>query len=330
MAKRITAFALAFLCLCFCFVPQKVSALTLQDAKEPISLSQGCTLTAVYSHGKKTFPNLNISLYHVATLSQDLKYSYTEDFEICELPLNDIRSQSEWDAVRTTLEAYIIAYDMQPVAVGKTDSRGEILFKDLEPGLYFIPSLTFSSGKNRYSFSRALVSLPGVDPVDKSWEYTVSTSPKTDMTFYPPNTPPPPPDNPPPNVPPKDIEYKVLKLWKDIDENTVRPKNIEIDIIRNGVVAEKVFLSDENNWSYSWKSKDDGSVWSVNERNIPDGYIMTVEKRTTTFIVTNTKNPPPHIPKTGDTMNVSLYIFLICLSGVMLVILGLCGKRRTE
>ena len=32
MAKRITAFALAFLCLCFCFVPQKVSALTLQDA----------------------------------------------------------------------------------------------------------------------------------------------------------------------------------------------------------------------------------------------------------------------------------------------------------
>jgi len=39
---------------------------------------------------------------------------------------------------------------------------------------------------------------------------------------------------------------------------------------------------------------------------------------------------PPHIPKRGDTMNVSLYIFLICLSGVMLVILGFCGKRRTE
>ena len=94
-----------------------------------------------------------------------------------------------------------------------------------------------------------------------------------------------------------------------------------------------MILSEENNWSYSWIAKDDGAKWTVIERNAPSGYTATVQKRDNTFILTNTYIPqkpdkPHDAPQTGDTSNVMLYVILLIVSGSMLIILGVTGKRN--
>ena len=183
-----------------------------------------------------------------------------------------------------------------------------------------------------------------------------------------------------------EITYKVLKLWKDQGYTEYRPISITVDIYRNGELNHTVRLSGENNWAYSWSAEDDGSIWTVIEREIPEGYIMSVEKRSTAFILTNTfdeqepeepdetvppeepvetkvpeetrtpdeseetepyreTEPPdepvpsyeppinpdvPVSPQTGDTANFGLYILLMCISGIIMVIIGVTGKRESE
>ena len=143
----------------------------------------------------------------------------------------------------------------------------------------------------------------------------------------------------PPKKPDADIQFKVLKLWKGDEGFEGRPTSIEVELFRDGSIFETVVLSEENNWAYSWTADDDGSSWSVVERNIPEGYSVTLEERGTAFVLTNTLIPPdpenpedPEIPpvvppKTGDTSNIHLYAVLMFASGSMLIILGITGKR---
>ena len=120
---------------------------------------------------------------------------------------------------------------------------------------------------------------------------------------------------------------KVLKLWKG-DAN--HPKEVEVEIFRNGVSVETVVLSEKNQWSYTWSAKESGGKWKVVERNVPAGYTMTVEQKENTFVITNalSNQPTPKPPQTGDTMNVLLYTIVMYGSGAMLIILGITRKRK--
>ena len=57
---------------------------------------------------------------------------------------------------------------------------------------------------------------------------------------------------------------------------------------------------------------------------------MTVEERQATFVLTNTRNStdPDEPPKTGDTMNILLYVLVMVGSGILLIILGMIGKKK--
>jgi hypothetical protein len=70
----------------------------------------------------------------------------------------------------------------------------------------------------------------------------------------------------------------------------------------------------------------------VVERNVPQGYTMTVEERESTFVLTNTRIPtdpddPGRLPEMGDTLNILLYVLLMFVSGSMLIVLGITGKK---
>ena len=129
-------------------------------------------------------------------------------------------------------------------------------------------------------------------------------------------------------------------------------------------------LSEKNQWSYTWNAKE-GSSWTAAERNIPEGYTVTVGKRENTIILTNTLIPEDPIedpsdenpenpdditdvpsgdtpgdstdstdedtpegdkesfdPKTGDTSNILLYVIMMYVSGSILILLGIAGKRK--
>ena len=304
------------LCLCLCRIPCTALAAFTSDAKEPIRTDRDCSLTISYRHDGVAFSDQSVKLYKIADVSADAQYTQTSDFADSGLILNGIKTNGEWNVIRSTLEMYIFANRIEPMLTVRTDHSGQAGFVGLEPGLYMVSALRVQWDGHAYYFASALVALPGMD-ANGIWQYQVSAAAKPEVM--------------PPTDPEDDIHFKVLKLWKGDEGRTDRPKHIEVEIFCDGKSYDTVILSEENLWSYSWTAKDDGAVWKVTERNVPKGYTMTLEERGTTFVLTNTRNaktPSVNPPKTGDTSNVLLYAGAMFVSGAVLIALGMTGKRK--
>lgn len=317
MAKRRMGIIGFLICICLCLVPCDAQAASTADAKEMISPEQACTLTVSYRCEGTTFADLPVKLYHIADVSADFQYSLTAPFQSTGLALNGVHSAAEWNVIRSTLEAHILTSNVTERASAVTDQNGQVCFDDLKPGLYLaVPDYATEVSLNCL-FDPALVSLPGLT-ADGLWQYPVSVVSKGEIV--------------PPVEPDEVLTFKVLKLWKG-DSHSNRPKTIEVEIVRNKEIYQTVILSEENHWSYSWTAKDDGAEWVVAERNVPSGYTVTLEKRDTSFVLTNTLVPdaPPSEtegPQTGDTSNIMLYMLLMYTSGIFLIILGIADKKK--
>ena len=307
------------LCLCLWLMPWQAQAVSTADAVEFISPEADCSLTLSYRSSDTVFMSLPVKLYKIATVSADFQYTPTASFADCGLILNGIQTVGEWNVVRSTVEANILAKSIPADAAGQTDLNGQLRFEGLKPGLYLAVTEPVAQDGYTYLFDSSLVALPGLN-TDGRWNYHIAVTAKSEAL--------------PPMDPDRETELKVLKLWKGDEGKNTRPQSIQVEIFRNGVSYETVTLSEANQWSYTWKTEEDGATWMVVERNIPTGYTMTVEEKDTTFILTNTKTPdtpgtpPSSPPKTGDTSNILLYILLMYLSGISLIIFGLTGKRR--
>ena len=317
MIKRKIGFIVFVLCFCFFLMPGYVqaTAATGTDDRIPEDL---CTLTVSYSLEDMALSNARIKLYKVAEVSVNFRYELESAFASSGLNLNDIRTTGEWDVARSTLEAHILAYGIEPDATSITDQDGQTQFRILRPGMYLAIADEQIQNDLNCRFDSALIVLPGVGQ-DGHRQYQVSVNAKGEIL--------------PPVEPDGEIELKVLKLWRGDEGQDHRPQSIEAEILRDGFYYETVYLSEETNWSYTWKAEDDGASWMVVERNVPQGYTMTLEERGTTFVLTNTWTPeipedPAETPETGDTFNVLPYILLMTISGTMLIILGLTGKRK--
>lgn len=316
-ARRMAARRMAVICLvCLILwrVPGRAGAVSTADAVEPISPEQSCSLTLSYGCNGLVFANIPVQLYRIAEVSAEARYTLTPDFQNMGLELNGIQTNGEWDVVRATLEAHILASGIAPDYVSATDAGGQASFADLMPGLYLVAAAHTEQEGWHYSFRSALIALPGLDE-GGLWLYDIVTTPKPDIL-------------PPSEF--QELHYQVLKLWKDQGSEEKRPPSIEVEIFRNGESQETVALSEENNWSYRWTVPADGAHWQVVERNIPEGYVLTVEDRTTTIVLINSiPKDPLDNPQTGDSANILLAVVLLNLSGAGLITLGLLRKRYT-
>ena len=315
MVKRRFGIVVLLICFCLCVLPCQVLAASTTNAKEPVSIEKECSLTIYYGYEGTAFPDQTVKLYKVADVSADFQYTLTSPFTASGLILNGIQTQGEWNVIRSTLETQILADKIAPTTETETNASGQALFTGLTPGLYLASAVEVVQGDLTCFFDAALVALPGLG-TDGLWQYQVAITAKPQVL--------------PPIEPDEDIQLKVLKLWKGDEGRTDRPKSIQVEIFRDGVSHETVILSEENNWSYSWSAKADGVSWMVVERNVPDGYTMTVGERENTFVITNTYQdlPKPPPPQTGDTANTLLYTILMYVSGTMLILLGVARKRR--
>ena len=306
-----------FLCLCFYLMPSHVMALSTSDAVEPIIPENKCSLTISCCYGETEFSGVEVKLYRIAEVSADYKYSLTQPFAFSGLSLDGIRTSGEWNIVRSTLETYIIGYNIAPEFTSVSNGDGKAIFQGLKTGMYLAILGEAEQDDLHCCFDSSLIALPGLEP-DGHWQYQVLVNSKGEVL--------------PPIDSDEESEFKVLKLWRGDDGRGARPKSIAVEIFRDGIVYKTVNLSDENNWSYSWSAKDDGSSWTVVERNVPQGYTMTLEKRESTFVLTNTWTPtypdePEIPPQTGDTSNILLYVLLMTCSGILLIVLGVTGKK---
>jgi len=314
MAKRRVAVIVLLLCLCLSWLPCYAQAASTADAKEPISPDKDCSLTIAYRYDGQSFSNHPVRLYKIADVSADFQYTLTAPFANSGLILNGVQSVSEWNIIRSTLETHILAYDVDADFTDVTDQDGQVCFQALKPGLYLAITEQVIQNDWIYAFDSALVALPGLG-ADGLWQYEVAVTSKSKAI--------------PPAETDEEIEFKVLKLWKGDKGRSDRPQSIEVEIFRDGVSYQTAILSEENHWTFSWFAKDDGATWKVVERNVPTGYTMMVEERETSFVLTNTRPPDkPDVPQTGDTTNIMLYFVLMNVSGIMLIILGIAGKRK--
>ena len=309
MVRRRIALIAFLLCFCINLIPYGAQATAPTDTKE-------CSLTISYCCDKSAFSKLPVKLYKIADVSAEEQYTLTSPFESLGLILNGIKNADEWNDIRSTLESYILANDINADFTVTTNQDGKAQFEMLKKGLYLAITERVTRDDTTYVFASSLVALPGIG-ADGLLQYQVTVAAKSQII--------------PPNETDEKKEFKVVKLWKG-DKKSNRPKSIKVEIFCDGKSYKTVTLSKDNNWTYSWSTKDTGADWKVIERNVPKKYKMTIKERKSSFVITNTliRKEPDKLSgtKTGDTSNIMLYIILMIVSGSILIVLGFTGKRN--
>lgn len=333
-------------------------------AAEAVDVNRDCSLTLEYSQDIYKFSNENIKIYRIAEAFPDGSFQLVEPFKSYPIGIHGITQQDEWKKLATTLTGYISADKLTPYKQMQTDADGRVKFTGLETGLYMVEGFKTGTMAGVYTYESFLTYLPAFGD-GNSLNYDVAAKPKCSYEPYPPK---------------EEVEYKLLKLWNDVDNAENRPTSISVDIMKNGILVETVSLNAGNNWSHSWKCDDLSAVWTVAESSVPDGYEVSVAQGENSFTVTNTWTPPeepeepekpekPEKPdkpddfhdvddgdtpkgdkdlrdpdyygaddddvpgsamyKTGDTTPIMFYVVAMCISGMVLVLLGVLGVRRT-
>ena len=275
-------------------------------AAETVDVQSACSLTLHYTQGETGLSGEQIALWQVGEVYADGTYALTAPYPV---EIQGITAETEWRATAATLSAYLTADAVQPDYLATTDETGTAVFAELPVGLYLIRGLTVATDAGNSIFEDFFLFLPR--NTGGSYAYSVEAVPKH-ATFVPKA---------------EELEYSVLKLWKDAGAAAQRPEQIHVDILQDGQLWESVTLSAENSWRYSWNAPA-GQDFAVVERQVPAGYTVTVTETETAFVLTNTAPPDTDNPQTGDTAPITLYILLLSLSGLGLVLLGIRALRR--
>ena len=125
MAQRRLGLIALLLCLCLCLLPCTVQAASTADAAEFIDPTRACTLNLTYRSTSAAYANVPVRLYQVATVSSDFNYTLTPAFVDSALVINGIQTTGEWNVVRSTLEAHILANSTPVSSTLTTDTNGK-------------------------------------------------------------------------------------------------------------------------------------------------------------------------------------------------------------
>ena len=94
------------------------------------------------------------------------------------------------------------------------------------------------------------------------------------------------------------VTVSVSKVWVD-DDADKRPEEITVQLLKDGKpYRREIVLNEANQWSYEWEYLIEGSEYTVEEVNVPEGYTSDVEQNGTSFVVTNTaEKEEPIVPE---------------------------------
>ena len=248
-------------------------------AREMIDLDQKQTLTVEYPCAEADF-----LLYKVADISETGSYTLTEVFASYSVSIEDM-DQTQWRTFAATLDGYIARDNIQPLAEQFTDANGKTTFSDLEAGLYILIGRNQSDSTYRYECEPAMIQLPGLNEKEE-WITQVTANPKYTKQ--------------PVDQEKTVTQKKVIKIWKDQNSKN-RPEEIQVELLKDGKVADTVTLNVDNNWKYQWDNLDSSVTWQIVEKEVPAGYTVMVGREADTFTITNTKNAPSKGDNTGTT-----------------------------
>ncbi len=261
------------------------------EAAEDVDLTQECGL--ILSSQDKGVPlaGAEFSLYQVAMMEEDGSLTATEEFARLGVTIPE-KTDDAWKTLASTLEGYVLRDNLAPACSGTTDEKGQLFFpageEKLVPGLYLLLGLRHRQNGLVYDAQPSVVLLPSWERETGTWNYQVTISPKYE------------------SAPGEDtVTRKVLKVWKDEGYESERPREITVQLLRDGTVYDEVTLSADNNWRYVWENLDSRYQWMLTETE-PGDYTVEITREGITFVVTNTRkkpdNPPPEPTEPEETV----------------------------
>ncbi len=291
-------------------------------------LDRDVSLSITYQDDGRALVGADIDIYLVATIDEYVELTPTESFRQFNVDLRGETSEA-WKTLASTLEGFVLRDNITPTDSGKTDAKGLLAFptdeKKLAPGLYLVLGDRHLQDGYRYDTVPFMVMLPSQERETGKWIYDVTASIKYESDEF---------------TVPETITLKVLKIWKDKNFEEERPKEVTVQLLRDGDVFDTVVLNDGNNWRYTWIDLDDRYRWTVVEKEL-EGYTVAVDREGATFVVTNiiTKvlpaedepeptspdsNKPDNLPKTGQLW---WPVPLLLCAGLLLIVIGLIRRR---
>ena len=309
---RKTVYRMATALILACLLLQPMAAAASQTQQE----TRLCSLQLEYSKEGNVLADQEIRIHRVADIAPDGTITLAAPYDAFPVRLQGIASQKEWQDAANTLAAYITAEGLSPTQTAKTDASGKVGFARLEGGVYLVMAVTAETGGGIYRFENFCLFLPRPQE-DGSLIYDLEAKPKGTFT--------PKPEEP------EYTAYKVVKLWKDSGYRNKRPAAITVDLRKNGTHHETVTLNAANNWTYEWTALAGEDRWSVVEKDVPGEYTVVITESGTTFTITNTHpGPGDGPPKTGDTFAFGPWVTVMCVSGILLILLGIWYKRKQK
>ena len=135
------------------------------------------------------------------------------------------------------------------------------------------------------------------------------------------------------------VSVTVKKVWK-LDNGGKATNTVTVVLLKDGKEYQRIELSDQNGWTYTWAGLSDQYTWTVAEANVPDGFTSKVDQEGMIFTITNDDKPPvpenpsdpdkptDDNPQTGDETNLALWLVLLGISGTGIAITLLGSKHR--
>ena len=285
LSNRVIAYLLCLMCVLTLFPVQAFAASAIEPNKD-------VHLTIEYKHNNAPVAGVPFDLYYVASVDAYAQFTLAGDFQKYPVSFEKLDAEG-WRSLARTLTAYADRDKLKPLDSGKTDAKGMLDFpnqqKSLKTGLYLAVGRKLVKDGYTYTTEPFLISLPNLDQKTDTWTYRVTAAPKNTRTQNPSTS------DKPSSSTDKTVERKVLKVWKK-DVPQTRPKEVTIQLLKDGAVYDTVTLNEANHWRHSWKklpeTDKDGSkiVWNVAEKEV-NNYTVLVSKEGSTFTVTNTYSP---------------------------------------
>lgn len=329
--NRITAWLLCLITLSCFFCPVALAA-------QPLDSDKSVGLTLYYRDEDTPVADVSFQIYLVATLDATGKLNVIAPFRSF-LTSKDLENGDQWQSIAHSLEGFVLRDQIPATDSGKTDQNGVLDFPSenrfLVQGLYLVLGEAHTQNGIYYESSPFLVTLPAQDPTSTEWVYGVEANVKYASSKIPQE--------------PELTTRKVLKIWNDEDYESQRPKDIVVQLLRDGQLYASVTLNQENDWRYTWTELESGHKWTVVEQ-VPDGYRVLVDRVGNAFLLTNTPqedtpptpSTPPSSPSTPTTPTTPTTpslpqtgqlwwpVPLLICGGLLFILAGLLRRRSTK
>lgn len=241
------------------------------DASEDV----GPSLTLHYEAGEAEF-----FLYQIADFSEIGEFDVIAPFSKYSKKVKGLNNMEdhdsdEWRKLAFTLENLVTENKIKPTNTKKSDSKGNLTWKNIPKGLYLVLGEQTKDEKYVYTPSPVLITVPNRDALGR-WNSQVEVEHNKLET----------------ESIDKKTSLKVVKVWKDTDYKEKRPSEIKVKLYRDGKSYDTVVLNTKNNWKYEWTDLSVSNKWTVAEKNVPDSYQVEYSKEgTTVYIINEYKKP---------------------------------------